>query len=246
MAVDEQLIETARARSTPRCCRTCWTGSAIATRCCRRRSGRSTSAWCWSAARAPGLYRDVYHVPRGHNPYELEIALIDDLKPGDVRGARLRPLRAHRAVGRAADHREPGARRARLRHRRPGARHQAPSASCSSRCSTAASARWIPRAAARCARSTCRSNAPGVTVNPGRSGVRRRRRRGGGAAADRQADASGTRSRRSRARIARAPSCSRARCSPTCSRSTASSEQETPSMAGLAADLRLSAGCTRF
>jgi regulator of RNase E activity RraA len=31
-----------------------------------------------------GLYRDVYHVPRGHNPYELEIALIDDLRPGDV------------------------------------------------------------------------------------------------------------------------------------------------------------------
>ncbi len=31
-----------------------------------------------------GLYRDVYHLPSGHNPYELEIALIDDLKPGDV------------------------------------------------------------------------------------------------------------------------------------------------------------------
>jgi 4-hydroxy-4-methyl-2-oxoglutarate aldolase len=31
-----------------------------------------------------GLYRDVYHVARGHNPYELEIALIDDLKPGEV------------------------------------------------------------------------------------------------------------------------------------------------------------------
>jgi regulator of RNase E activity RraA len=31
-----------------------------------------------------GLYRDVYHVPAGHNPYELEIALIDDLRPGDV------------------------------------------------------------------------------------------------------------------------------------------------------------------
>jgi 4-hydroxy-4-methyl-2-oxoglutarate aldolase len=31
-----------------------------------------------------GLYRDVYHLPRGHNPYELEIALIDDLQPGDV------------------------------------------------------------------------------------------------------------------------------------------------------------------
>lgn len=31
-----------------------------------------------------GLYRDVYHVPPGHNPYELEIALIDDLRSGDV------------------------------------------------------------------------------------------------------------------------------------------------------------------
>ena len=31
-----------------------------------------------------GLYRDVYHVPRGHDPYALEIALVDDLKPGDV------------------------------------------------------------------------------------------------------------------------------------------------------------------
>jgi 4-hydroxy-4-methyl-2-oxoglutarate aldolase len=31
-----------------------------------------------------GLYRDVYHVPEGHNPYALEIALIDDLKPGEV------------------------------------------------------------------------------------------------------------------------------------------------------------------
>jgi regulator of RNase E activity RraA len=31
-----------------------------------------------------GLYRDVFHVEPGKNPYELEIALIDDLKPGDV------------------------------------------------------------------------------------------------------------------------------------------------------------------
>ena len=31
-----------------------------------------------------GLYRDVYHVPDGGNPYALEIALIDDLKPGEV------------------------------------------------------------------------------------------------------------------------------------------------------------------
>jgi regulator of RNase E activity RraA len=31
-----------------------------------------------------GLYRDVFHVEAGKNPYELEIALIDDLKPGQV------------------------------------------------------------------------------------------------------------------------------------------------------------------
>jgi 4-hydroxy-4-methyl-2-oxoglutarate aldolase len=31
-----------------------------------------------------GLYRDVYHVPDDGNPYALEIALIDDLKPGEV------------------------------------------------------------------------------------------------------------------------------------------------------------------
>jgi 4-hydroxy-4-methyl-2-oxoglutarate aldolase len=31
-----------------------------------------------------GLYRDVYHVEGGGNPYTLEIALIDDLKPGEV------------------------------------------------------------------------------------------------------------------------------------------------------------------
>ncbi|HEX2113596.1 MAG TPA: RraA family protein [Alphaproteobacteria bacterium] len=31
-----------------------------------------------------GVYREVYHVAQGENPYELEIALIDDLKPGEV------------------------------------------------------------------------------------------------------------------------------------------------------------------
>ncbi|MEO8754641.1 MAG: RraA family protein [Casimicrobiaceae bacterium] len=31
-----------------------------------------------------GLYREVFHVEPGHNPYELEIALVDDLKPGEV------------------------------------------------------------------------------------------------------------------------------------------------------------------
>jgi 4-hydroxy-4-methyl-2-oxoglutarate aldolase len=43
-----------------------------------------------------GLYRDAYHVPPGHNPYQLEIALIDDLEPGEV------PVLACGASGRIA------------------------------------------------------------------------------------------------------------------------------------------------
>lgn len=31
-----------------------------------------------------GLYRDVYHIAPGENPYALEIALIDSLKPGEI------------------------------------------------------------------------------------------------------------------------------------------------------------------
>jgi regulator of RNase E activity RraA len=37
----------------------------------------------WGRARTAS-YREVAHVPPGHNPYELEIALIDDLKPGEI------------------------------------------------------------------------------------------------------------------------------------------------------------------
>jgi regulator of RNase E activity RraA len=43
-----------------------------------------------------GIYRDVYHTAPGVNPYELEIALIDDLKPGEV------PVLACGATGRIA------------------------------------------------------------------------------------------------------------------------------------------------
>jgi regulator of RNase E activity RraA len=43
-----------------------------------------------------GLYRDVYHVAPGENPYALEIALIDSLKPGEV------PVLACGASGRIA------------------------------------------------------------------------------------------------------------------------------------------------
>jgi len=31
-----------------------------------------------------GIYREVYHIAPDVNPYELEIALVDDLKPDDV------------------------------------------------------------------------------------------------------------------------------------------------------------------
>lgn len=31
-----------------------------------------------------GLYMPVYHAPEGENPYDVEIRLVDDLKPGEV------------------------------------------------------------------------------------------------------------------------------------------------------------------
>ena len=69
-----------------------------------------------------GLFREVDHVTPGENPYELEIRIIDDLKPGEVDGVRLRRLRPHRTLGRAADHRGARSRRRRRRDRRIRAR----------------------------------------------------------------------------------------------------------------------------
>jgi len=43
-----------------------------------------------------GLYQDIYHIAKGENPYELEIALIDDLGTDDV------PVFACGASGRIA------------------------------------------------------------------------------------------------------------------------------------------------
>jgi regulator of RNase E activity RraA len=43
-----------------------------------------------------GLYQDIYHIAKGENPYELEIALIDDLSADDV------PVFACGATGRIA------------------------------------------------------------------------------------------------------------------------------------------------
>jgi 4-hydroxy-4-methyl-2-oxoglutarate aldolase len=41
------------------------------------------SAVLFGCART-GLYSEVYHIAAGHNPYAVEIALVDDLQPGDV------------------------------------------------------------------------------------------------------------------------------------------------------------------
>jgi len=43
-----------------------------------------------------GLYQDIYHIAKGENPYELEIALIDDLSADDI------PVFACGASGRIA------------------------------------------------------------------------------------------------------------------------------------------------
>jgi regulator of RNase E activity RraA len=64
-----------------------------------------------------GLFREVFHVEPDENPYELEIALIDDLRPGDItvfgcgRSERIAPWgellstasMAHGAVGAVTD-----------------------------------------------------------------------------------------------------------------------------------------------
>ena len=43
-----------------------------------------------------GLWQDIYHIAKGENPYELEIALVDDLRSDEV------PVFACGATGRIA------------------------------------------------------------------------------------------------------------------------------------------------
>ena len=167
MTVDDQMIETARAQLYAAVLSDVLDGLGYRHQVLPARIRPLDEALVLVGRARTGLYRDVYHVPRGHNPYELEIALIDDLKPGEVAVLGLRRVRPDRALGRAADHREPGARRHRLRHRRPGARRQGDPGAAASRSSTAASARWIRRAAARSAAIDVPIECAGVTVNPG-------------------------------------------------------------------------------
>ena len=114
-----------------------------------------------------GLYREVYRVVAGENPYELEIALIDDLRPDDIAVFGCGGSTRDRAVGRAADDGLARARRGWLRHRRLRPRHPADPRTCASRSSTAASPRSIRRDAAWSPRSTCRSSARASRVAPG-------------------------------------------------------------------------------
>jgi regulator of RNase E activity RraA len=93
-----------------------------------------------------GLYMPVYSVRSGENPYEVEIALVDDLKPGKVpvlacggpteRIAPWGELLSTACIARSAA----GCVTDGL------VRDTRQIAPCASRCSTAALDRWTPRA----------------------------------------------------------------------------------------------------
>ena len=84
MSVDDQMIATARERLYAAVLSDVLDGLGYRHQVLPPRIRPLDEALVLVGRARTGLYRDVYHVPRGHNPYELEIALIDDLKPGDV------------------------------------------------------------------------------------------------------------------------------------------------------------------
>jgi regulator of RNase E activity RraA len=84
MSLDEQMIETARERLYTAVLSDVLDGLGYRHQVLPPRIRPLDEALVLVGRARTGLYRDVYHVPRGHNPYELEIALIDDLKPGEV------------------------------------------------------------------------------------------------------------------------------------------------------------------
>ncbi len=88
MSVDDQMIETARAGLYTAVLSDVLDGLGYRHQVLPPRIRPLDDTLVLAGRARTGLYRDVYHVPRGHNPYELEIALIDDLKPGDAPVAR--------------------------------------------------------------------------------------------------------------------------------------------------------------
>ena len=63
---------------------TCSTASAAGARRCGPSSAPSTTTLVMFGRARTGLYMNTYSVAEGENPYEIEIALVDDLKPDDV------------------------------------------------------------------------------------------------------------------------------------------------------------------
>ncbi len=171
------------------------------------------------------------HRPRAHRPVHAGVRAAgrgrEPLRGGDRAGRRprarrrggaglRRPDRAHRALGRVAVDGQRGARRGRLRHRRPGARRQAdPRDALPGVLRRHRAARHQgPRAHGRARR------AGGVRRRrraPRRPRVRRRRRRGRHPARASSRRSCAAHSKRSRARTSRARRCSAARSWPTCS-----------------------------
>ena len=84
MNVDDQMIETARARLYTAVLSDVLDELGYRHQVLPPRIRPLDEALVLVGRARTGLYRDVYHLPRGHNPYELEIALVDDLKPGEV------------------------------------------------------------------------------------------------------------------------------------------------------------------
>jgi regulator of RNase E activity RraA len=84
MSVDDQMIEIARERLYAAVLSDVLDGLGYRHQVLPPQIRPLDDALVLAGRARTGLYRDVYHVPRGHNPYELEIALIDDLKSGEV------------------------------------------------------------------------------------------------------------------------------------------------------------------
>jgi regulator of RNase E activity RraA len=84
MNVDDQMIETARERLYAAVLSDVLDGLGYRHQVLPARIRPLDDSLVLVGRARTALYRDVYHVPRGHNPYELEIALIDDLKSGEV------------------------------------------------------------------------------------------------------------------------------------------------------------------
>jgi 4-hydroxy-4-methyl-2-oxoglutarate aldolase len=84
MVVDEQLIETARAQLYAAVLSDVLDAQGYRHQVLPPQVRPLDDRLVLCGRARTGLYRDVYHVPPGHNPYALEIALVDDLERGDV------------------------------------------------------------------------------------------------------------------------------------------------------------------